>query len=305
MEGLKAFLLRCTSRTLRFCIPKTPWGDLLYSRIHFLYMNGRLPRFRNPDSFNDHIFRLRVGPEAENALRQTVCDKLLVKDYIARTVGPDCALETLEVLATDSDVDRFTPSRFPCIIKPTHACGGVVILRGAGDALDKDLLKSWLRLSYYGVHRERVYRSAEKGIIVEELFSDDGFTPADDYKVFCFEGRPKFIQVDTDRFTAHKRGLYTLDWRRLPLTYVVPICDEVARPAALDEMVDLAGRLSKPFSFIRVDFLYAQGRLKVGELTNTPGAANCMIRPVAAERRLGRLFADPTLSVEEALGDLA
>lgn len=305
MAGLLASLPRWTSRTLKFCLPETPWGDLLYSRIHFLYMNGRLPRFRSPRSFNDHIFRLRVGPEAEDALRRTVCDKLLVKDYIARTVGPDYALETLEVLATEREIDRFAPSRFPCVIKPTHASGRVVILRGAGDALDRELLKSWLRLTYYGVHRERVYRSLEKGIIVEELFSDDGFTPPDDYKVFCFEGRPKFIQVDTDRFTAHRRGLYTLDWRRLPLTYRLPLCGEVARPAALDEMVDLARRLSKPFSFIRVDFLYARERLKVGELTNVPSAANCMIRPLAAERRLGRLFADPTLSVEEALGDLA
>ena len=305
MAALKAFLLRWTSRALKFCIPETQWGDRLYSRIHFLYMNGRLPRFHRPKSFNDHIFRLRAGPEAEDALRQRVCDKLLVKDYIARTVGPEYALETFEVLATDRDIDRFAPNRFPCIIKPTHASGGVVILRDADDALDKDLLKSWLRLTYYGVHRERVYRAVEKGIIVEELFSDDGFTPPNDYKVFCFGGRPKFIQVDVDRFTAHKRSLYTLDWRRLPLTYRHPLGSEVARPTALDEMVDLAGRLSEPFSFIRVDFFYAQGRLKVGELTNTPGAANCMIRPLDAELRLGRLFADPTLSVEDALGDLA
>ena len=61
MAALKAFLLRWTSRALKFCIPEALWGDRLYSRIHFLYTHGRLARSHSPKSFNDHIFRLRLG----------------------------------------------------------------------------------------------------------------------------------------------------------------------------------------------------------------------------------------------------
>ena len=48
MVALKAFFLRWTARALRFCLPKAPWGDRLYSSIHFAFLLGGLPRFNAP-----------------------------------------------------------------------------------------------------------------------------------------------------------------------------------------------------------------------------------------------------------------
>lgn len=32
-----------------------------------------------------------------------------------------------------------------------------------------------------------------------------------DYKIFCFNGEPEFIQIDYDKFTNHKRKFYDLN----------------------------------------------------------------------------------------------
>jgi hypothetical protein len=37
---------------------------------------------------------------------------------------------------------------------------------------------------------------------------DESGTELKDYKFFCFDGEPRLIQVDFDRFRNHKRNLY-------------------------------------------------------------------------------------------------
>ncbi|MDJ0944212.1 MAG: ATP-grasp fold amidoligase family protein, partial [Kiloniellales bacterium] len=73
------------------------------------------------------------------------------------------------------------------------------------------------------------------------------------------------------------------------------------RPERLGEMFQLAERLAAPFSFMRVDFLVADGRLKIGELTSLPENAVGVFAPKVYDQRLGRLFADPKLEIEAVL----
>ena len=268
-------------------------------------MQKRLPRYKHPRTFSDHLFRLRAGPEASDQFRQRIADKILVKDYIGETVGSGYALKTLAVLETDDEIESFVPPEIPCVIKPTHASGSVIILRSPGDEIDRDLMKSWLRFNYYNVNRERTYKNIRKRIVVEAFFSDDMRKPPDDYKVFCFHGEPKFVQVVSGRFSTMTRNIYTVDWQPLPFTFRYPRGAEVGRPVFLDEMLQLSRRLAAPLWFIRVDFLYAKGQLKVGELTNIPDGANCVFQPASVDLKLARLFTDPKITVEQALGELS
>jgi hypothetical protein len=38
-----------------------------------------------------------------------------------------------------------------------------------------------------------------------------------DYKFFCFNGVPKFVQVDLDRYQNHTRNYYDLSWNFITL----------------------------------------------------------------------------------------
>ena len=57
-------------------------------------------------------------------------------------------------------------------------------------------LKSWEKTNYYAIGKEWCYKKVPHKIIVEKYLGDNII----DYKFFCFNGNPLYIQVDIDRF---------------------------------------------------------------------------------------------------------
>ena len=114
-----------------------------------------------------------------------------------------------------------------------------------------------------------------------------------DYKLFCFHGVPKLIQVDSDRFGEHTQNFYDPGWKRLPFTYGTPAGPEDdEKPAKLEEILRLSQQLASPFLFVRVDLYISEAVTKVGELTFVPQGANMPVQPEAADIELAKLF-DP------------
>ena len=246
----------------------------------------------NPEYFNDHLYRLKVDGTLKDPLRVFITDKEYAKYYIDSVAGSQHVIETYGIVRAKSGVDQLRLDRLPCIVKPTHLSGRVAVHVEPDQLVDRETLKQWFDLDYYTSSREQNYRGLRPKIIVEEFFSEDGRTIPDDYKIFCFQGVPRLIQVDSSRFSGHTRSLYDTDWHRLPMTLQYPGTPFThSKPAKLEKMLDLAARLSKPFSFIRVDMYVAGDRVKVGELTNCPESAVGKIQPASGEITLGRLFA--------------
>ena len=108
------------------------------------------------------------------------------------------------------------------------------------------------------MHREYNYKGIKPAIICEHNLSDSNGHPPTDYKFFCFNGEPEFIQIDLDRFENHRRLIYGPTWIKKPFNINFPISPEEAeKPGNLTEMLELARKLSAGFPFIRVD-LYSQ-----------------------------------------------
>lgn len=70
--------------------------------------------------------------------------------------------------------------------------------------------------------REWAYYGLEPGIIVEELLINEQNPEAgvNDYKIFCYDGKPKYIIVDVDRYIGHKRNFC----RREQLKRILTLC---------------------------------------------------------------------------------
>ena len=237
------------------------------------------------------MYRLKVDGSLLDPLRQFVSDKQYVKQYISGTVGPQFSVDTIRILTSASEVDRLTLPRIPCVVKPTHLSGRVSIHTSHDQEPDRERLKKWLGTNYYRKQREQNYRFLRPRIIIEDFFSPDGQTVPEDYKVFCFFGTPRFIQVDLDRFGSHLRNFYDTEWRRLKVFCKRPGCDnQDSEPPALSEMLEIAAKLSQPFSFIRVDMYAIGDEVKVGELTNCPESANSPFLPPAADDMIGKMF---------------
>lgn len=279
-------------------LPRNKFGDAVFSTLTSLYRHRRLPRWRPPVTFNDHLFAMKRRGDLYDPLRQYVSDKLLVKDYIAALVGPDYVLETLAVLESEAEVEAFRPPPQTCVVKPAHLSGHYFML-GAGEEPDRAQMKRWFRLNHYDVWREANYRYLRPRILVEAYFAAQPEGLTHDYKVFCIHGRARFIQSIMDRFGRPSRICYSPGWKKLPFGLGYPPEGEHPRPRRLEETIAVAERVSAAFSVIRVDFLAAGDQVKIGELTNLHMNAQSQLVPRDYDRRLGRLFSEPELKVED------
>ena len=282
-SGLSPFVARC--------LPKTAWADAVFAVAHYMARHRRLPRLRDPRRFNEHLLSLKIEGGLSDPLRQYLSDKEYMKHYVSRIVGAEHVVETYRVLRNEADVADLTLEHFPCVVKPTHLSGQVQICIQREYGIDPQVMKRWLRTNYYLQSREANYRHLQPKIIVERFFSHDGSTPPKDYKLFCFHGEPRFVQVDGERFSRHTRNFYDVDWTRLEVSMNYPSrTANDPKPRRLQDMLDIARELSKPLSSIRVDMYALDRELKVGELTNCHESAGSIVIPEVAEFWLGELF---------------
>ena len=121
-------------------------------------------------------------------------------------------------------------------------------------------------------------------ILCEELIpsNEDGTFPID-YKIHCANGTPVFIQCCTERSetSGGKRVIYSPNWERLPYTIDSDSMysdEDIPRPFKLDEMLEVACKLSAGLEYARID-LYEVDRVEdgkevhriiFGEVTLTP-----------------------------------
>ena len=109
-------------------------------------------------------------------------------------------------------------------------------------------------------------------------------------------GAVEMIQVDTARFSDHRRRLYTPTWEKLPVLYRYDdISGECPRPCHLQQMIAAAEALGRGLDFIRADFYDTPDRVYLGELTTTPECGYGRFRPDEFDHHLGRRWKLPNL----------
>ena len=261
-------ILKNIYRLSLLCIPKNRAGDHLIAFITFLRAHRRLPTHKLV--FNDVLYRLKTSDEIIDPLRVFVSDKEFVKLYVKAVVGERFNVPTIKVIHT---IEEATDFQYPpdCCIKPTHLSGRV-ILRKNNSSIDYKEINRWLKSSFYQVNREANYKTLKPKVIVEPLIFDS--INLSDYKIFCYMGKPRLIQVDVGRYVEHTRKYFDVDWNEMPFSLLYPrFSGQIERPKNLDIMLEVASSLSQHFNFVRID-LYSNGEhCLVGEITNCHGNA--------------------------------
>jgi len=270
---------------VRRWLPFNETGDRLYHRLNFMRKHQRAPN--GAMLWNDVWYRMKTSEEILDPLRVFVSDKEHVKQFVKEQLGDEYNVPTIAVLRSAAEVDVFD---FPadCCIKPTHA-SGQVILRTNGSPVDRERIKRWFGIDYYRSGREWNYRGLDPKVIVEPLIF--GATNVEDFKIFCFRGEPRLIQVDIDRHIDHTRKFFDVEWNEQDFSIIYPRSTaDFPRPASLQKMLAAARKLSAPFSFVRID-LYSDGdQVLVGEITNCSENAGGFFVPRSAERRASELM---------------
>lgn len=274
--------LLCRSRLLRkLVVPR------LVARHHAAYYGRPLPR-DNPLTLSEKINWAKAWGDVERYA--PFADKYQVRHYIASVAGENHLVPLLAVADRAADLDwDLLPAAF--VLKTTHGSGWNIIVRdkaSADRAAISARLDAWLSKSYFALGLESQYAPVKPRIIAEVYLGDPHETPPD-YKINCALGVPLLIQADYNRHTRHTRAILDLDWRMLPMRDgCTSPAETPPRPANLSALLDLAGRLSRPFPFVRVDCYAVDDRIYVGELTFAPGNGFFMMDPPDTDLIMGR-----------------
>ncbi|MDR3001209.1 MAG: hypothetical protein LBU89_08095 [Fibromonadaceae bacterium] len=249
-------------------------SDSLFLKMIFKAHLGYSLDLKNPKTFNEKIQWLKLYGNLEKYAN--LVDKYEVRKYIAETIGEEYLIPLLGVWDRFEDIDfGKLPEQF--VLKCTHDSGSVVICKNKA-AFDvkaaQSKLNKHLEQNFYHLLREPQYKNIKPRIIAEKYMVDESGTELKDYKIFCFDGQPKIIQVDFDRFTNHKRNLYDVEWNFLnfEIHYPSDKIKQISKPQKFDEMLDLAKKLSAAIPHVRVDFYSICGKIYFGELTFTHGS---------------------------------
>ena len=242
-----------------------------YLKFIFKHRVGYKLNLDNPKTFNEKLQWLKLNDRHPEYT--SIVDKISAKDYVASKVGEKYIIPTLGVWNTVDDLDWVSlPNQF--VLKCSHDSGGIVVCKDKSkldiEAAKSKLTKGWVS-NYYRYYKEYPYRDLKPRLIAEEYLEDESGYELKDYKFFCFNGKPKFLFVATDR---QKKGedvkfdFFDLEWNHLPIVNGHPNAKTPpAKPKNFEEMVELARKLSQGMVYVRVDLYNCNGKIYFGELT--------------------------------------
>jgi TupA-like ATPgrasp len=229
-----------------------------------------------------------------------LADKYEVRSYVAQQVG-DWLLNDL--YGTWDDASALVVDRLPesFVLKVTSGSTQSIFCRDKS-LLDVERIRrqlaQWLKRSEYWRAREWCYKNIRPQIICERFLTDERGNIPSDFKFFCFDGEPRFVQLDIDRFGDHRRDFFDLNWKRLPFNIGSESSSgqNVQRPHNLETMILVARALSRGFPFVRVDLYSIREGVIFGEMTWYPGGGLMLFSPDSYDLQLGQALRLPKSS---------
>lgn len=248
-------------------------------KMRFRKVFGRKMDLKNPKDINEKILWLSLYSDISEWSR--MADKYAVRSYVEELGLGKCLVKLYGKWdkAEDIEWDKL-PQQF--VLKTNNGSGTVKLV---ADKTQIDipettkLIDSWLHKKIASSTTEFHYASIKPCVIAEELldFSNDSnnSTSIIDYKVWCFNGKAYYVWACSNRDEeATDVALFDREWNYLPEKSVFNEHYRkqkvlVNKPKNLEEMLDVAEKLSKPFPVVRVDLYNINGHIYFGEMTFT------------------------------------
>ena len=239
---------------------KTPYIKSLFKRDNiyinelkqwWLKIKKKPLNIDKPKTFNEKIQWLKLYDTTP--IKTYLSDKYLVRKWIRDKIGEEYLIPLLGIYNQFEDInfDRL-PNDF--VIKCNHGCNYNIIVKDKSKLNMTDIkskIDKWMNENYaFKNGLELQYKDIQHKIIIEK-YMDDGTGDLRDYKFYCFDGKPKFLWLDSDRHTNHSRNLYDLKWNQLPYminTHYLPF-QSPNKPKLLKKMIQFSSILSEGFIY--------------------------------------------------------
>lgn len=243
-------------------------SDEIMIKLQYRISTGYKLNIKNPQTFNEKIQLYKL--KYRNKLMIICADKFAVRKYIEGKGYSEILNVLYGVFNSYSEINfKDLPKRF--VLKTTNGSGTNYICLDKNEIDHKNLkkiFKEWMKPFKKSPGREWAYDSISPKIVCEKYLDGVNGESLMDYKIFCFDGKPYYIQVDIDREENHKRNIYDTEWNYIDETITYENKgDVIKKPNNLDDMLKIASELSKDFPHVRVDLYNQNNNIVFGELT--------------------------------------
>ncbi len=256
--------------------------------FQFFFHHFKFPNLKNPITFNEKIQMMKIDSYKNENYKYM--DKINAKKELSPLIGNDVFPKVFGIYNSTKDIKIIDlPNKF--VIKTNHGSGFNIICQNKSIfdfkfAFAK--INRWLNIDYGLYYGEKAYSLINPKILIEEFIEDKPGDSLIDYKIHCFNGVPKLIQVDVDRYSNHKRNFYDLKWNLLDLTIKYKKSKrKIGIPRNLDIMIQYSILISKIFKYVRIDMYNVKGKIYIGELTFFHGSGYESIFPKKYDNILG------------------
>lgn len=271
-------------------------SDKKFLKAKYLKVFNKKLNLKNPQTFNEKIQWLKL--HNRQPIYTELVDKSLVKKHVSDIIGEKYIIPTLGVYNTFDEIDfDKLPNQF--VIKCTHDSGGLIICKDKSkfdyENAKKKIEKSLSRNYYYN-SREWPYKNVKPRIIVEKYMEDKEKIVPEDYKLYCFNGEPKYIVVFHNRFDNSKKlseTVYDTDWNPQHVSFdnhfeISDIIEE--KPKCLDELLEITRKLCANLPQVRIDFYIINNKIYFGEITFYTASGFQPMIPESLDEKLGKLI---------------
>lgn len=273
--------------------------DRIYLKKLYKKRFGKGLNLKHPVTYTEKLNWLKLYDRRPEYT--TMVDKYAARDFVKKKIeqeGHKCSdlglnfVPLLGVWDKVDDVDfESLPDQF--VLKCNHD-NGVIICKDKSN-LDIEATKKELAFhlnrDYYKKCHEWPYKNVKRKIIAEKFMENTNGDELVDYKLFCFNGVPKFVMLNSNRFREDgvKTDIYDMCWNHMEMQdgHYPYVGDVFLKPAELDNMVLISKILSEGIPFVRVDFNIWNRKIYMGELTFYHSAGFEKFRPEKWDDVLG------------------
>lgn len=284
-------------KTFSWIVSNLFWSLLMHTAPTKLYLSlkyrviyGKWIDWKNPQTFTEKLQWLKVY--GGNGDYSVMVDKILVKKHVAKLIGEEYVIPTIQVVDRPDMIDyNALPNQF--VLKTNHDSGTAIVCKDKKsfnftDA--KNQLRKAQRNNYYLMGRETPYRYVKRKVFAERFIDSGTGSEILDYKFFCFNGVPRLFKINFDRSSNFTANYYDMDFNLLPFGERWPAPDysrECEKPRNFERMVDICCKLSAGIPFVRVDLYNVDGVIYFGELTFFPTSGFGPFTDDAWDQKLG------------------
>ena len=237
---------------------KTPYINNSFNRYSFYKYKLKLWWFNlkkgvkyNPQTFNEKIQWLKLYDTIP--IKTKLRDRRFVRDYIKDKIGEEFLIPLLGVYKKFDDINYdVLPNQF--VIGCNHGSEYNIIVKNKmklNVTKTKLTINLWMKMNYAFLNGlDLQYKDIEPMIIIEKYMDNELYNLME-YKFHCFNDKPKYVCLDSNKNENHRRNFYNLNWKKLPykINNNYKAFPSPKKPILFDKMISLVSKLSEGFIY--------------------------------------------------------